>query len=165
MAIEFYDSEKKFQLHQYFLKKLNELMSKQNVIEYLDDIQNKSKEKLLQYDTGQLKKEIFANFKENSNEDQLDIENRKQTADILKSFDNISPLKIKAKTLNKPLKTNITENKGNDDELKQRLSSFNLNLNKLQDNISSDIKNQSNIFEEKKRNKMEKLKSCKGGKL
>ena len=82
----------------------------------------------------------------------MKTENLKTTADILKSFENISPQR----------KSKIP-NKTNNDQMKKKISSFDVNLNKIQDNISSDLKNQTNIFEEKKKNKMEKLKSCKGG--
>ena len=136
-------------------------MCKKTVIDYLDEIHNKSKDNSLQYDTGKLNKEIFPNFMSGLNKDQSNIVKEKLTSDIVNSFNNISS-KNRTMTPNKPLKTNINENKTNNDQLKLKLSSFNSNLDKLQDNISSDIKNQTNIFEEKKRNKMEKIKTCKG---
>ena len=41
MAIEYYDYEKKDQLNILFLKKLQDLMSKNNIVEFLDEISKK----------------------------------------------------------------------------------------------------------------------------
>ena len=77
----------------------------------------------------------------------------KPTAEILKSFNVSGP---------EARKSIITPMKNDNEKVQKKMSSFGLNLNKLQDNISSDLKNQTNVFEEKKKNKMERLKSCRG---
>lgn len=163
MAIEFYDFEKKEELHKLFLNKLNELMSKDKVIEFLDEISKKEDNNVMNYDHDKLNKEIFPNFAENPEKDSAVNYKRRLTSEILDSYVFVSPSKKRNITPNK--KNNVVEIKKNKDHTKEKLFSFNSNLNKLQDNISFDIKNQSNVFEEKKRNKMEKIKSCRGGNL
>ena len=120
-------------------------MQNTNVIKHLDELQDKEN---LNYDTEKISKEIF----KDKNKEQMKTENFKPTADILKSLEHVSPHK-----------KNKIPNKTNNDQTKNKIKSFDVNLSKIQDNISSDLKNQTNVFEEKKKHKMERLRSCKGG--
>lgn len=132
-------------------------MNNKEVMKYLDEMQEKNKEIIntLKFDAEKLNKEIFQENKNNKvNTEEIDKENTKTTTEILKTFDNIVS----------PPKKNKVPTKERKDQLKIKLSSFDLGLNKLQDNISSDLKNQTNIFEEKKKNKIERLKSHRGSK-
>ena len=155
MAIEYYDYEKKDQLHKLFLNKLNELMSRNTVIAFLDEISQKKENNIMEYDNVKLNKELFPHFDENSETINSNNSKRRLTSDILDSYVHVEPSKKKP---------NNKEIKKNKDELNEKLFSLNSNLNKIKDNISFDTKNQSNIFEQKKKNKMEKIKSCRGNK-
>jgi hypothetical protein len=158
MAIEYYDYEKQEQLHKLFLNKLNELMSRDSIIDYLDKICLKGKNNnIMDYDNEKLNKEIFPNQDEKKERERHKSVNNKETIKL--SGDILEHKSIT--TLKK--KNIVEETKKDDDKLQEKLTSLNSNLNKLQDNISFDLKNQLNIFEEKKRNKLDKIKTCRGG--
>jgi hypothetical protein len=65
MAIEYYDYDNKDQLYKLFLNKLNDLMSKNTIIEYLDKVCEKGgNTNIMDYDNEKLNNEIFPNFNE-----------------------------------------------------------------------------------------------------
>lgn len=162
MAIEYYDFEKQDQLNKLFLKKLNDMMSDKKIIQFLDEISKEGNDNNIDFDNDKLKKEIFPNFAEDPEKDLAVIKKRRNTAEVLNSYVFVPEQRLNTNT---GKKISVVENKKQEDNLKERISNFNTNLNKLQDNISFDIKNQSNIFEEKKRKKMEKNQTCRGGKF
>jgi hypothetical protein len=150
------------------LNKLNQLFLNENVIKYLDDIQNLS----INYDPQEFNQEIFINQEnenENSSNKSFDSKrNNLPVEDLIKPFNSndnyrrfgscISPVKRNRLTI---VNSNVNQNENNSS---RKLVSFNSNLDKIKDNVSSDLKNQIDKFEEKKKNKFERLKSLKEGK-
>lgn len=116
----------------------------------------------MDYDNELLDKEIFPSLCENKKKENLSHSvtfknTRKLSEDILDTGNK------KTLDLQQKKKNNVIEDKKKDEDVMQKLTSLDSNLNKIQDNIVCDVKNQLNIFEEKKRNKMEKIKTCRGG--
>jgi len=128
----------------HFLNKLNQLMSSEKVLKCLNELQ-KEKEEInsKNFDIDKFTK------------DEINVENEKSTADLLKSFEDsnkIIPLKINR---------NSQKSKENIDYIQNKISSLDSNLNKIKDNMSSDLKNQRSQFDEIKKNKMERMKILK----
>jgi len=166
MAIEYYDSIFNHDFHTHYLNKVNELMNKEPITKYLDEIykiSNTEQIEYLKYDAEKLKAEIFRkNDTSNQYIDQMSIE-----LDFLESFEDCKldeklknikmkkKLKLVSKIKNYKNQSKAIYNEHNKEKLYQTLNDFYQNLDKLKDNIKNDVQSQLSRFEELKKKKKE----------
>ena len=156
MAIEYYDSILNYEYHEYFLNKLNDLLSRNSIINFLDETHkqyNSNSHNLFSFDSEKLKIEIFPI---------LNNLNHKVDLDHLKTNEVNGDDHKKNETLvTKNFQTSTGKKKSirisNITDMDTKLKDLNINLNKLHDNLNSDINTQSSRFEELKKKKLEKL--------
>ncbi len=171
MAIEYYDSVFNHDFHTHYLNKINELMSKESIVKYLDEINkisNVDRNNILKYDAEKLKDEVFSENK--TPEDKSHIQKIIE-ADVLKTFEDPKlDEKIKFNKMKRKLKlvsavknfenqSNSVFNEQNKEKINETLNDFNQNLTKITDNIDNDVLNQQSRFEELKRKKRETAKN------
>lgn len=171
MAIEYYDSIFNHDFHTHYLNKVNELMSKESIIKYLDEIHkisNAEQKDILKYDAEKFKTEIFPKniSSEDKSKEQKTIE-----ADLLKTFEDCKlDDKIKFNKMKKKLKlvsavknhenqSNAIYSEQNKEKMNETLNDFNQNLSKIKDNIDCDVQSQLSQFEEFKKKKIETTKN------
>lgn len=163
MAIEFYDSQYNEEFHDYYINKINDLLSQDSVVKYLDEVNKHSTNEdnnIYKYDEEIMRREMFPNSIVDNINNVDNIELRKSRLDmkLLEQFEDKNlDEKVKQnkfKTKNKIIdnvfntaKTQKVETDKNKEKMNEKLTLFNSNLNKIQDNICSDLKNQSNNFE------------------
>jgi len=171
MAIEYYDSISNQDFHNYYINKINELMSKNHINKYLDNLQkgsNIEQTNILDYHEEKLREEIFPENREAIKKNY----NKTLDTQILKSFekDDLNE-KIKLNNLKQKFKiysalknydNNYKEKENEKEKLSETLKDFNLNLDKIKDNIDSDLQKQLNLFEQLKRKKKENAKNNTG---
>lgn len=168
MAIEYYDSIFNHDFQNHYLNKVNELMSKDSIIKYLDDIHrisNSEQKDILKYDAEKFKAEIFP-------EKNIDYKSNYQKtieADVLKTFEDfkldekikfnkmMKKHKLVSAVRNHEYQSNYIFNEQNKEKLNETLNGFNQNLSKIKDNIENDVQSQLNRFEELKRKKKESM--------
>jgi hypothetical protein len=177
MAIEYYDIICNNDFHYYFLSKVNELMSKNSINKYLDEIckiTNKENEEMLKYNSEKLKEEIFPSNKiedkGNLNKDFYINKSKNINMDILKSFDDkYIDDKIQRKKLKQKNKlftsiqkveneSNLKDKEQNKEKMNEKLIEITVNLDKIKNNIDSDLLNQHCVFEKLRDKKRESQK-------
>lgn len=184
MAIEYYDSISNYDFHSYFLNKVNELMSKNSIIKYLDDIHkvtHSEQKEILKYDPEKFKEEIFPSNKNNEEniknnqiniKDNFTLNDKRHTinVEIMKSFEDknidekIKRNKLKQKnrlfsTIQKvENESNIKDKEQNKEKMNEKLNEITINLDKIKSNINNDLQNQLSSFEELRKKKRENQK-------
>jgi len=183
MAIEYYDSISNYDFHSYFLNKVNELMSKNAIIKYLDEIHkvtNSEQKDILKYDSVKFKEEIFPSINTNeeavNNHSKFSKENpiisKRHTinVEVMKSFedknidDKIKRNKIKQRnrlfsTIQKvENESNIKDKEQNKEKMNEKLNEITVNLDKIKSNINNDLQNQLSSFAELRKKKRENQK-------